>query len=63
MKTQEIIFYEVYSLGDGEPQFVTESFEEAQDYFDKGFEIHEVHTVRWKPTRKTKTSTTVVLEW
>ncbi len=63
MKTQEIIFYEVYGLGGDEPEFVTESFDEAQDYFDKGYAIHEVHTSRWQPTKKTKTSTTVILEW
>jgi len=63
MKSQEIIEYEVYDLGDGEPKVVTESFEEAQKYFEKGFAVHELHTVRWQPLPRTKTSTTIVIEW
>ncbi|MCL2306614.1 MAG: hypothetical protein FWC43_14845 [Planctomycetaceae bacterium] len=47
MKSQDIIEYEVYDLGDDEPKIVTESFGEAQKYFEKGFVVHEVHTIRW----------------
>jgi len=63
MKSQDIVEYEVYDLGDDEPMIVTESFGEAQDFFEKGFVVHEIHTVRWQPLPKTKTSTTVVIEW
>lgn len=63
MKTQEIVFYRIYSAGDDQLKFRTESFEEAQSYFDEGFEVQEVHIVKWHPSPKTKTSTTVLVEW
>lgn len=63
MKTQEIVVYRVYAAGGDQPKLTTESFEEAKSYFDEGFIVQELHTMRWEPSPKTKTSTTVVFEW
>ena len=63
MKTQEIVEYEVYDLRDDELILATESFEEAVEYHEKGYAIQELHEVRWQPLPRTKTSTTVTIEW
>jgi hypothetical protein len=63
MKTQEIVVYRIYAIDDDTPRFTTDSFEEAKSYYDEGFFIQELHTMKWEPTPKTKTSTTVMIEW
>ena len=63
MKTQEIIEYHLYPVRDDEPRIITDSYEKAQSYFDKGWFVDEFHTMKWQPTPVTRMSSTVATEW
>ncbi len=63
MKTQEIVEYHLYQIGDSKPRIITDSYEEAKSFFEEGWFVTEVHTMKWQPSAFTKTSTTVTTEW
>jgi hypothetical protein len=63
MKTQEIIEYHLFDpLGKKKP-FITDSYNEAESYFNEGWAVTEFHTFRWQTSSLSVTSTTVTEEW
>ena len=47
MKSQETIEYHLYPVDENEPRIITDSYEKAKSYFNKGWFVDEFHTMKW----------------